>query len=528
MPRLRRPARPRQSITTSFTPAAMGWTEVPDVLTPPASIVSGQNVWARRGRAEPRFRFSQVGTNNPTVGEPHGAFFYDDLAGARYPMVTSAGTVAYLDSDSWITLTFISSVSNLPPTGDDSDLWFGTSSYLTRADLNVALFTNGVNPVYAWGGPSDNTGYSILTGGPICKDLTVFDDRVVGWNIRELSSSSRLVTRAQWSIAGGPETWTGIGAGFQDLLHMRGVGTRIFATEDQMLLASDREIWRGRRIGAPFYFDFSPISKELGMPYPSAAIQTPVGIFWLGSDYMVYHMEGERITPVGEGIQRTLRDTAVSLDKAFFGYSDELQQLTLYYTTTASSSPQRGFTLHLDEGGVWTPHRYAQQLTIASEAAIPSTSASTWGGLVGALSAQGQSYNESLGGGGPDEMVLTSTGTAYYYSSTNSLDETQVVTCQILTGNLWPHVPERMKFLDRVRLDARATSASSLTIGVSGNLGGSISSKQAAISVQSNSTQQSIFYGINGTDHSMEFRSDDTGWQIYRVIPSGRVMGETC
>lgn len=524
-----RTSRPRQSLNTTFAPGQRGWTELPDSEAPASSIVSGQNLWVRRGRVEPRFRLTQLGTNKPTTGEPRGSTIYYDLAGTDYPVVMSAGTVSYLDTDTWTELTYVSGTSNLPPTGGDGDLWFGTTSYLTRRDLNVHIFTNGKEPVFTWAGPSDGIGYSTLTDGPICKDVALFDDRPVYWNIRELSSTSRFVTRVQWPIAANHEDNTGLGSGFEDLLHMRGIGTRIFADEDEMILASTREIWRGRAVGLPFVFDFSPIKQTQGIPYPNAALQTRLGIFWLGDDYMVYRMQQEQIEPIGEGIQRTLRDTALSLDKAFFTFSDELQQLTLHYTSVAANNPKRAFTLHIDEsgrGGVWTPHRYDHELTIGGRAAVPSSSAATWGGLIGTLDDQGQSYNEALGSGSPDEMVLSSSGTAYYFSSAESLDDGQAVTGQVVTGSLWPDLPDRHKFTDQVRMEIRGDSASSLEVGVSADLGNSFTTREVAVSAASNSTQHIEHFTLSGRDHMLQFQSDTTGWDLQRVSVRGSVLGE--
>jgi hypothetical protein len=500
---------------------------LPDVLADPSSIISGQNVYYRRGRAEPRSRLSQLGTDVPTVDVANGAFQYSDLDGTEYQLVTSKGTVSFLNTDnSWDSVVYVSGTSNEPPSGSQNDRFRGGTVYLPRRDLNLAVFTNTVDPIFAWGGPSDGTGFSTLTQSVICHDLAIFDDRVVAWNIRELSSNSRLLTRCQWSVAGGPEDWTGIGAGFQDLLHMRGAGTRIFAEEDEMILASTRELWRGRRTIHPLTFDFSPINTQLGMPYASAAIQTSLGIFWLADDYMVYRIVGERIEPVGEGIQRTLRDTAVTLEKAFFSYDDELQQLTLYYSTQAGTFPQRAFTLHIDEQR-WTPHIYQHELT-GSFVADTTSSTITWGDLTGTLDSQISTWDELLGDSTPVMAILSSGGTVFQPSSTASLDETQVVTAQLVTGGLFTNPPDSVKFADEVRLSLRGTSASSLSVSVSGNLGGSYQNAQEfAMSVQSNTSQQVMRFGVSGTYHALKFESDDTGWQLGDVFARARMLGES-
>ncbi len=524
------------SEATYFTPGSTGWTEFPVTSAPATSILSGENIWYRRGRIEPRLRIAQLGDNQPVSSSsiPIAGLLYDDLSGERIPIVTAATEISYLDTDNWRNLTYVSGASDLPPTGGEGDLWFGDVSYLTRRDLNLQVMTNGVDPHFVWGGPSDGTGFSTLTQAPISKDLVLFDDRVVSWNVRELSSASRFITRCQWTIAGNPEDSTGIGAGFQDLLHMRGVGTRIFGQEDQMVLASTQELWRGRRTIQPLTFDFSPIRTDLGMAYPRGALLTPFGIVWLHSDYMVYLMVGEKITPIGEAIQRTLRDTAVSLDKCFFSYNDELQQLTLFYTKNINQYPQAAFTLHLDEN-VWTPHTYAHEMSAAFEGNT-STSATTWGGLVGTLAAQNQTYNETLASGTPDEALLspfqgnstTAGATAYFYSATTARDGSQIVNGQLITGVLFPQDPTNVKYCDELRLNWQANSASSLSVSVSGNGGGAYQDQQAfSVSVQSQTTQQIVYPSVSGTDHVLRFQSEDTGWSLGLVFAKAKILGRS-
>ena len=98
-----------------FSPTS-GFTELPLTLAPPSSIVSGQNIWIRSGRMEPRWRLSIV-ADNILNDLPTGTFDYDDVGGASFPVVTSQDTVAFLDNDSYVSLQYVSGTSNLPPTG---------------------------------------------------------------------------------------------------------------------------------------------------------------------------------------------------------------------------------------------------------------------------------------------------------------------------------------------------------------------------------------------------------------------------
>ena len=256
---------PKSQFTTGrFTPT-VGYTNLPDIQAPLGSLVSAQNVWVRDGRLEPRTRLARLGTNNAWNDVPNGAFPYDDIGGTKYPVVTSQDTVAYLNGDTWSALSYVqlSAVTNQPPSGGENDLFFGTSVYLERRDLNEGIFVNGVDPAFAWAGPTEAT-YSTLTGAPIAHDVTLFDNRPVFWNIYDAASAARFVTRVQWTVRGDPEDFTGIGSGTDDLVDMRGQGTRIFATEDELVLFSTEEIWRGRKIGLPFIFEFQPLRKNVG------------------------------------------------------------------------------------------------------------------------------------------------------------------------------------------------------------------------------------------------------------------------
>src|SRR5512135_1560330 len=394
---------PRSAYTQVRFAPTLGFTDSPDLVNPPGSITSGRNVWIWANRLIPRPRLEMLGTNNILADQPTGAFAYDGVDGAFYPMLASKSTVVYLNGTAWAALTYVSGTSNNPPSGGQNDLWREASVYLPRADANLAIMTNGVDPMFAWAGPSNGTGFSTLTQAPIAKDVALLQDHVVAWNVRYLSSTSQLVNRVQWSVRGDPEGWTTITsfAGFEDLLDMRGAGTRIFAQNDQLLLASDHEIWRGQFVGAPFVFQFTPFSRSLGIPFPNAAIQTQDGLYFLGSDLMVYRIDpywSAQPVAVGKAIQRSLHNMDADPGTSFFGYHADARQLTLYFTTAAGSEPMNGFTLEVDTG-TWTPQLFQHALVASFLAPTTSSAGTQWNQLVGSFAGQTLTYNQLLGGG---------------------------------------------------------------------------------------------------------------------------------
>ncbi len=524
----RQQSRRRASDTTHevFVPVA-GFTEVDAVNAPAGSVVSGQNVYVRTGRLEPRERLAPY-ADNPFQDEPVGSWLYSDVDGSKLWVVASKETVGYLNVDSYTTLTFDSSVSNLPLSGGPTGDIFGVSVYLPRRDLNVGLFTNGVEPMFSWGGPSDSTAYSTLTGAPICADVTLFDNRPVAWNILTLSSTSRRVTRATWPVAGDPEDWVGEGSGGEDIVDMRGEGTRIFTSGDELILMSTEEIWRGRRVGFPFIFRYDALERRTGAPFKRAVIQTEHGIFWLGNDYNIYQLDtARRIARIGTPIQHTLRTTLKTPDRAFFGYNDDRQQLTFYYSITAETAPTKGMTWDIAEQK-WMPQAYPFELSRdISELPIASSS-SSWGGLAGTLSAQNYTFNDAVGLDGTSKTgLLTSNSTTLYYDGSATSDNGTRVLSQAQFAANFANDPTRIKLVDEVRMYVKSDTASSLTLSVSGDAFGTVGNEtNISLSAQSNTTLVRSNPMVSGVVPALRVESEDPGWEINRVVVRAKKLGE--
>jgi len=521
-----RPTR-QQKFEEIVTPTS-GFTDSSPVFADPSSFYSGQNVWIKSGAMFPRSRLSSIGTTS-LVGEPNGLFIYDTITGGSVPVVTSQDTVAYFQNQSFTTLTYASGVSNLPPTGAATDEFFGTTVYLESDDNNIAVFTNGIDPVFAAEGPSTNTAFSTLTEAPICTDIALFDNKLVGWNIEFVSTTSRLVQRVQWSVSGDPEDWTGVGSGFEDLVDMRGAGTRIFATEDRLILATDKEVWQGRRVGFPFIFSFSAIDKTIGMPFGRPVIQTQRGIFWLNDDFNIYRVVGGRITPVGDAIKEILRRELVALDEAFFGFNEQQGLLTLYYPTSAGGFARKAFALDIVEGH-WTPHTFTQELVISGAVGI-TTSDTTWGGLTGTLDEQNLTFDELLGiSGAVEEAVFSSDGTAYIFHSGATGDDGSTVEEDAYFGGLFKEDFTSVKFLNEVKLDVSADVASTLSVAGSNNLGETFGEEvQLSISASSTYTQAQVnFNTLSGVNPSLRIRSDDgSRWKVARYYAKAVKKGRS-
>lgn len=525
---------PRSNYTQERVYPVKGYSDQPDIPSGPDNIIDGQNAWIWQERVTPRPRLQAI-AQNVLNDVPVGAFTYFEVGGIADPMLFSRSTAAYLSQGTWSALSYVPSGASFnPPSGGIGDPIFGTSTYLSRADTNIAVWVNGLDPAFAWGGPANGTTYSTLTQGYIAADVTVANDRLIYWNVGYLSSSSRLVQRVAWTASGNPEDTTGPDAGYQDLLDMRGVGTRTFTIADQLVVATDQEIWRGTFIGPPYVYQFTPLSRTQGIPFPKAAINTPEGLFWLGSDFMIYNIQPfywySKIDPVGFPVQRTFHDQMADPTTAFFGYHGDAKMLTLYYTDTAGSYPQRGMTYNTISK-VWTPQVFAQNLAIGFSAQ-QSSSATTWDALVGTFAAQALTYNQLLGASavGSSEAVASSTGTAYSFihSALQATDDGVPVLTSSTFGQLFSALPERRKFLDEVRLDVQADISSTLSVAISGDAGQTFPVETAVtVSVASTSSQVRVkSAGISGAYHNVRLRSTGGSWNVVTITARSKVEGE--
>lgn len=514
---------PKSTFTQERVIPSRGYTDTPDITAGAASVVSGQNCWIWQERLTPRPRLS-TGTN-PLGDIPTGAFQHFDVAGQQYPMLFSSATASQLNT-AWTTLTYASGTSNNPPTGGSRDFIFGTSVYLPRADANLAVWVNGVDPAFVW---TNGTTYSTLTQSYIAKDVTVANNRLLYWNVRYLSSTSQLVTRMAWTAAGNPEDTTSfIGPGYVDLLDMRGIGTRVFTVGDQVVAATDQEIWRGIFVGDPYTYDFRRVAGQVGMPYARAAINIPEGLFFVGGDMMVYR--GLELEQIGKPIHRTLHNAVQDPTTMFFGYHPDAKMLALYYSDTVGSYPNRSLVLNLLTGQ-WMPQKFEQNLAVGFQSPLQTSSATTWGALVGPLSGNLLTYNQLLGLAvvGFSEAVAASSGTAYTFSHSATSDDGRSVYEEATLGPMFSGIPQYRKYIDTVRLDVQADIASTLSVSLSGDNGMSFPGEVSfAVSASSNGSQYVARPGgVNGVYPLIRLRSTGGNWNVLSLTGKGRLDGES-
>lgn len=483
-------------------------TSQPSVDAPLGSTPASDNYIMREGSLEPRPMLSlRNSTPQPMGNIPIlGAHELVSVANARFPVVSGTTRWAVYGQaatpNGWSVLSYVSAFGlNDPPSGSDTDYWDFTQSYYALGDDNIAIGANGsYQSLYCT--QSDTTVFSTLTGAPQAKFVASLDNYIIAFNIRE--GSADYVQRVSWSDRGSASSWTGGLSGFEDLLSMKGQGTRVVTHDNKLVLFSDSEIWQGIQRDFPFIWNFSPYDTSRGCPYSWTITQTPAGLMFMGKDYQVYLLPkgGGPSQPIGQRLHRSIRNNIDQPTRAWAVYDNTYSQYQLYYAVKGGSGrPQRGVFLDINTGS-WAPQSFDRSgggisLTRGVEIGV-SSSATTWGGL-GAASVRWADLSATwaeLAGTSEERAVLvgSSAGTLYYLNSAATSDNGTAVECRWQSTGLFGEDPSHQKAVTGLRVDYQADSASSLTVRFSQNAGASFGNETRLNLPASSGLTQSIAY----------------------------------
>lgn len=546
-------------VSESFISPIAGFTDRPDLLAPAQSIVSGQNLWVLPDGLQPRHRLSgqtitslraqNLGGNAPVVGffgttNPSSTgtrvlgvvpfVSSSDSNGQRAPLWVSGTSNALVagfydtsaSSFQWwalslTTRTSYASVTTASPPSLRTDAnWRGAAVYSAPLNDTLLVLTAGsvaynaqaeklLATLGSWTpsvGLVSALSFSRLSGAvPAAIDVVNFADRVVAWNC------DGVPQRVQWHVEGDPTDWVGIGSGFQDLADMRGFGTRIFSEEDEMVLASSEELWRGRYVGLPYVFSFSAIDRQQGMPYERATLQTSEGIFWLDKSLAILQMQREQIVEVAPPVRRFLKGNLKAPDVAFLTYDQERNHLSLFYSTTTSSYPTHSVTIDLDNK-VWTHEVYShvfhcgvsEPLVEVRGTAGAGTTSTAWDApfYLGVYSA-----------------VVTSNGTFGVFTQSATSDLGSSVLEQGTFGTLQHPDLTTFKNLQELRIDVAARSASSISFGFSADNGATFPASYETtfnVSASSNASQYISYPQMSANYFTPRIRSTNGNWVMRR------------
>lgn len=503
----------------------------PSVDAPLGSTPGSDNLVMRDGALEPRPMLSLRNTtpqpfgNDPTLG---GMELVSTVDG-RYPVVSGTTRLAAYGlsgtPNGWSVLSYVSSNGiNDPPNVASTQYWDACQIYYPLRDENVAIFGAGsYQSLYCT--QSNTTVFSSLTGAPQAKYVTTFDNYVVTFNQRQ--GSSDFVQRVQWSDRGDPSAWTTGTSGFEDLMAMRGQGTRVVGLENRLLLFSDSEVWQGVRGDNVFIFSFAPYDRSVGCPYSWTVAATPLGVIFLSKDYEVYLLpkSGGPALPIGQRLHRSIRDSIDQPTRAWAVYDHTYGQYQLFYPIKGGSGrPQRAVYLDINTGA-WAPQSFDLvggnlSLTRGFEAYV-SSSATTWGGLQaqGITWAQlGQSWSQ-LGGTSEARAILvgSSSGTMYTFDSAATSDNGTAVQSRWRSTGLAGLNPSHQKTVSEWRMDYQSDSASSMTVRFSTNGGQSFGVETQVNLPATSGLSQAIVYPYMSARYPMfECASEGQRYRAFR------------
>lgn len=459
----------------------------PGVDAPLGSTPSSDNYIMREGALEPRPMLSLRNTTPQPMGNIPilGMHELTSVGNTRYPIASGTTRWAVYGQaatpNGWSVLSYVSSFGiNDPPAGVSTDYWDFTQTYFALRDENIAIGGNGsYQSLYCT--QSDTTVFSTLTGAPKAKFVTSMDNYVLAFNVRE--GTADYVQRVVWNDRGSASSWTGGLSGFEDLLSMKGQGTRIINHDNKVILFSDAEIWQGVQRDFPFTWSFAPYDSSRGCPYSWTITQTPAGLMFLGKDYQVYLLPkgGGPSQPIGQRLHRTIRNLIDQPTRAFGVYDNTISQYQLHYPIKGGSGrPQRAVYLDIHSGS-WAQQSFDKtggNLSPTRGTEIYLTSSSTSYGGAGAVGLRyadaGMSYADMAGTSEERGIMIgSSNGTLYYLNSAATSDNGTAVECRWQSSGLLGDDPSEQKSITEFRVDYQGDSASSLTCRFSQTLGAS-------------------------------------------------------
>jgi hypothetical protein len=514
-------------------------TSQPSVDAPLGSTPSASNMILREGGIEPRSGLQLRNTNpQPINGPVLGGQEVWDVGGVRYPIVSGRTQVAWFSNGSWSLLSYVSAGGvDASPNGSTTSYWDGTQIYYANRDQNIAVLANGsYQSLYCW--ESNTTVYSTLTGAPRAKYVASFDNYILAFNIRDPgSATSDFVQRVQWNDRGSASSWTGGLSGFEDLLTMKGEGTRIVAQDNLVILFSTNEIWQGYPSNFPFVFRFEPYDRSVGCPYPWTVADTPLGLIFLSRNLQTYLLPkaGGPAQPIGQRIHRTIRDSIDAADRSWGIYDYSTNHYQLYIPTQGGSGyPQSAVFLNLDEGS-WAPQTYDTSLSLTRGFAITglaqTSSATSWDGALGitwdGTNKTWDSFNTTtVVADRRDVYVGSSAGTVYVYDSNATTDNGVAIPCRWRSTALWGDMPGRQKTVTEWRVDYQSESASSLTLKFSQNQGGSFEQGTGVDLPATSGASQAIAYPYLSAGYPcFQVESEGQRYRLFRFYIQARIGG---
>lgn len=476
-----------------------------DAATPAGFATAASNWVFENGYVAPRSGLSQSGGSSHLGDVPVGDAHAFDAEGYEHLLAFSSGTVSLLGrtSSTWTALTYSGTQGAL--SGTSADPVIAASSYDPSLDKRIVAFTNGVQPPKVLTLGASVTTYGDLTDflslGSVAQAVCAFDNRLVFLNVTNFGVSSP--TRVVWSVRGQPSSYSlGGGAGFEEIMEMKGQGAVILPERDGLVLMTDREIWKGRKRYDDAAFEFYALIRGLGCPYVRTAVETPLGAVFLGHDYDVYVVQGDSVTPLGADesgsrVQQTLQGELTSPERAWGLYNSLAQRYELYYCA-GTDQPQKALYFCFKNGS-WWPQTFAYGLSAGEEMQAPSTTSRY-------------------------VYALTSAGTSLRFDAAQDTDDGSAFTATLRSHPL--RTPGTQGSLHEVHLTHESASTATVAVRASGDMGRTYGSGSTTVMSGADNTRAFAPVYATGPQPVVELRvTDGSRPRVAAVDARFRVRG---
>ena len=538
------PSKPK-SIQRIFRPTlGLHSGDMPQDL-PPGFTPEARNFVTEQGAITPRSGLSRFG--NFSVGAPVlGADELLDVNGNSMAVIGSALSLYHYhaSNDSWSRLSYLPASTitvNNPPSGNSTEYWQFAQIFDDSLNGYLGLASNGTNFVKFFSVNASATTFSDFTWiynidqTKAAKAISVLADRVVLFNSIS-SAGTQHPTRVMWSARGLPRDFTRLnGAGYEDLVDMRGEGTACVRQQDSLMLFTDREIWVGQPTLDDYAFRFYRISDKLGCPFPRTAVSTPFGVLFVSRDLDVYvatpQGEVQPISKLEDGTSRIasyLGNGLINANRSWAVYNAMKRRYELYYAHSESGQgfPTRALYYSIDDKS-WMPQRFNHELSIGCDLKDPGT-LTTWNDLTQTFDSFDRAWDSiAAGDERRDVMPFSSGGTAYRLLSTQTTDDGTAIDARWRSHGLARGMEQT--HLTEVWLDYSVASNSSVSMWPTADYGATFGTP-AALSLVSTKRQTFIPTWVTGQSPQFELRvADGSQPRIQRVqatlLPAGKFRG---
>ncbi|MEE8489945.1 MAG: hypothetical protein V3S43_06380 [Acidimicrobiia bacterium] len=277
---------------------------------------------------------------------------------------------------SYVNPTYTVRTPVVAPTGTDTDFWHAAMVRRTGSvsPKNQLFAVNGIDGVHTWTGTSL---FTLVAGSPVAGRIVVsFLGRAFVMNCND-STANRKHARVQWSIAGDPATWTGLGSGFVDLdTDPYAIGAVGVMSGGLSILKGDENggaIWRATPTGlvnAPLRYDAINPGAGVGIILPRTFnILGPRLAFFVGHDALYIYDGIAGLQPVAETLVKNLlsRINPSAIDAAHAWYKPVTAEIHIAIPTGADTTPTEVWVFNMRKNRGYGPYNYADSFIASSQ-----------------------------------------------------------------------------------------------------------------------------------------------------------------